>query len=287
METMWKARHFPNTRFAPDTIRSAISRASQTLRTASLDAYGQDVSPNGISHELYIREGQDESSYFEIERWLAVYRRLSPSGSALMRTSIPFDGQLQLQVDRTDSIVRVTHPTEERIEAVLAVFEEAPEHAGNTATRTTASPTHSGSQEPIQPSPIRVFVAHGRSSSWRSVADALRDDHGLEVLYFESLKRAGMTVNQVLETALGLATHAIAVMTAEDHLEGGIRRSRQNVIHEIGLFHGRLGFDRVIILHEASVERFSNMEGIIYIPFDANSPELSVAKIIAALDKAV
>ncbi|MGW1710427.1 TIR domain-containing protein [Streptomyces sp. NPDC002206] len=40
------------------------------------------------------------------------------------------------------------------------------------------------------------------------------------------------------------------VLTAEDTTDEGHRVARQNVIHEIGLFQGRHGFDRVLVLAE-------------------------------------
>ena len=43
--------------------------------------------------------------------------------------------------------------------------------------------------------------------------------------------------------------------------------ARENVVREIGLFQGRLGFNRAIILLEAGCSRFSNIDGPTYIPF--------------------
>ncbi|MGH2442129.1 MAG: TIR domain-containing protein, partial [Chloroflexota bacterium] len=38
--------------------------------------------------------------------------------------------------------------------------------------------------------------------------------------------------------------------------------ARRNVIHEAGLFQGRLGFERAIILLEEGCEEFSNIHGL-------------------------
>jgi hypothetical protein len=40
-----------------------------------------------------------------------------------------------------------------------------------------------------------------------------------------------------------------------------------NVIHEAGLFQGRLGFKKAILLLEETCEEFSNIHGLGYIPF--------------------
>ena len=40
-----------------------------------------------------------------------------------------------------------------------------------------------------------------------------------------------------------------------------------NVVHEAGLFQGRLGFDRAIVLLEEGCEEFSNISGLGQIRF--------------------
>jgi predicted nucleotide-binding protein len=57
------------------------------------------------------------------------------------------------------------------------------------------------------------------------------------------------------------------VATAEDEAADGTVHARQNVIHEIGLFQGRLGFARAIILLEEGCEEFSNIHGLGQIRF--------------------
>ncbi len=46
------------------------------------------------------------------------------------------------------------------------------------------------------------------------------------------------------------AAIAFLVMTAEDEQVHGTLRGRMNVIHEAGLFQGRLGFTKGIVLLE-------------------------------------
>jgi len=69
-----------------------------------------------------------------------------------------------------------------------------------------------------------------------------------------------------LSNMLDRATMAFLVMTAEE-LQGVVRRPRSNVIHEAGLFQGRLGFHRAIILLEDGCDAFSNVDGLNYIVF--------------------
>jgi predicted nucleotide-binding protein len=47
--------------------------------------------------------------------------------------------------------------------------------------------------------------------------------------------------------------------------------TRMNVIHEAGLFQGRLGFTRAIVMLEEGCEEFSNIEGLGQIRFPNNN----------------
>ena len=42
----------------------------------------------------------------------------------------------------------------------------------------------------------------------------------------------------------------------------GLVQARMNVIHEAGLFQGRLGFTKAIVLLEAGCSELSNIEGL-------------------------
>lgn len=63
----------------------------------------------------------------------------------------------------------------------------------------------------------------------------------------------------------------VIVVTAEDKTAKGDVRARQNVVHEIGLFQGRLGFEKVALLMQEGVEEFSNLAGLQHIPFKGNA----------------
>ena len=60
---------------------------------------------------------------------------------------------------------------------------------------------------------------------------------------------------------------ALLVATAEDEHADGTRTARLNVVHEIGLFQGKLGFTKAIVLLEDGCEEFSNIHGIGQIRF--------------------
>jgi len=63
------------------------------------------------------------------------------------------------------------------------------------------------------------------------------------------------------------STFAALVLTGEDEFKDGSVHPRENVIHEAGLFQGRLGFARAIVLLEGGAEEFSNIQGLQQIRF--------------------
>ncbi len=66
---------------------------------------------------------------------------------------------------------------------------------------------------------------------------------------------------------LDAAVVAFLIMTGEDEQADGKLHARMNVVHEAGLFQGRLGFTRAILLLEEGCEGFSNIEGLGQIRF--------------------
>jgi predicted nucleotide-binding protein len=114
----------------------------------------------------------------------------------------------------------------------------------------------------------RVFIGHGHSDQWKLLYQHLGDVHHFEVQAFESGSRAGHTIRDILEGLLESTDIALLVMTGEDAQPNtDLMRARQNVVHETGLFQGRLGFARGVILLEEGTEPFTNVDGIQYIPF--------------------
>ena len=104
-----------------------------------------------------------------------------------------------------------------------------------------------------------IFIGHGHSSNWRELNDFISE--GLKLPYdeFNRVPVAGVTNVARLATMLNQARIAFLVMTAEDEQAGGALRARENVVHEAGLFQGKLGFEKAIILLEEGCEEFSNI----------------------------
>jgi predicted nucleotide-binding protein len=113
----------------------------------------------------------------------------------------------------------------------------------------------------------------------------LHEKHGYDVEAYEVGARAGHSVCDVLEQMLNRSAFALLVLTAEDETADGSLRARQNVIHETGLFQGRLGFHRAIVLVEQGAEEFSNIAGIEQIRFGEGRIRETFGDVLATLKR--
>ena len=112
-----------------------------------------------------------------------------------------------------------------------------------------------------------VFIGHGRSLVWKDLKDFIQDKLKLPWDEFNRVPVAGVTNVERLSQMLNDAAIAFLVMTAEDEHSDGTSHARENVVHEAGLFQGKLGFSKAIILLEEGCEEFSNIQGLGQIRF--------------------
>lgn len=113
----------------------------------------------------------------------------------------------------------------------------------------------------------RIFIGHGRSSMWRELKDFLNDRLGLPWDEFNREAVAGINTFDRISEMLDSACFAFLIMTAEDQYSDSSTHARQNVVHEVGLFQGRLGPKKAIILLEEGCSEFSNIVGLSQIRF--------------------
>lgn len=125
----------------------------------------------------------------------------------------------------------------------------------------------------------RVFIGHGHSDDWKAIAAFVSNELGLVVEEYEKEPVVGHTVTARLEQMLATSSLAIIVMSPEDEQKGETLRARQNVVHEVGLFQGRLGFNRVIPVRHGNCEVFSNLSGINEIQYESDNWDAVFAKI--------
>ncbi len=112
----------------------------------------------------------------------------------------------------------------------------------------------------------RIFIGHGNSLQWLKLKDFVAK-LGLTHEEFNRVPVAGVTNVARLEEMLNNAKFAFLVMTAEDEQKDGSLQARMNVIHEVGLFQGRLGFSHAIVILEDGCKEFTNIQGLGQIRF--------------------
>lgn len=130
-----------------------------------------------------------------------------------------------------------------------------------------------------------VFIGHGRSPLWRELKDFIQDRLQLPWDEFNRVPVAGVTNQARLVEMLESAAVAFMIMTAEDETAEGAMQARMNVIHEVGLFQGRLGFTKAIVVLEEGCAEFSNIQGLGQIRFPAGNIGACFEEIRSVLER--
>ena len=255
---MKKEQTYRDIRFSADAMREAIR-----IFTDRVDNAGNKIE----LQRLKLDHGDATWHYDSTEEFLADFRRLSGFASLTLYAR---GLALEIAQYRDRAEVSVEAPSREVIATVFEVFEK---HAPQSKLPPKAKPV---------PPPV-IFIGHGRSMAWRDLKDHLSEKHGFRVETYETGARAGHTIRDILEDMVAKSSFAVLVMTAEDEQQSGQMRARQNVVHEAGLFQGRLGFARAIMLLEEGVEEFSNVQGVQYIRFAKNNIKETFGEVLATL----
>jgi predicted nucleotide-binding protein len=120
---------------------------------------------------------------------------------------------------------------------------------------------------------------------WRVLKDFISDTLALPWDEFNRVPIAGTTNIQRLSELLDQAAIAFLVLTAEDERADGVMQARQNVIHKAGLFQGRLGFARAIVMLEDGCAEFSNIQGLGHLKFPAGKIQGTFEDVRAVLTR--
>lgn len=122
-----------------------------------------------------------------------------------------------------------------------------------------------------------VFVVYGHDTTARNELEAMLRRWSLVPILIDQLASEGDTLIEKLERITGSASFAVVLATPDDE---GFRkgrpdekkfRARQNVVLELGMMLRALGRKRVAVLlpqlDEGVMERPSDIDGLIYIPY--------------------
>ncbi|MDP9590350.1 UNVERIFIED_ORG: putative nucleotide-binding protein [Shinella zoogloeoides] len=130
-----------------------------------------------------------------------------------------------------------------------------------------------------------VFIGHGRSLQWMALKDFVKDRLHLPHDEFNRVPVAGVTNIARLLEMLDAAAIAFIILTAEDEQKDGKMQARMNVIHEVGLFQGRLGFSRAVVMLEEGCEEFSNIQGLGQIRFPRGRIDAAFEEVRRVLER--
>lgn len=130
-----------------------------------------------------------------------------------------------------------------------------------------------------------VFLGHGRSEQWKVLADFLSNRLNLQFEEFNRVSSAGVSTQERLSEMLDRCGFAFLIMTTEDQQKDGSHHARENVVHEVGLFQGQMGWRKAIILLEEGCTEFSNIVGLGQIRFSRGNVATAFEEVRKVLER--
>lgn len=276
----------------PDTVKRAMYKMAGDPDLASLSdrssavsgvfsKYKQSVisiieSELAVGEDRFLTTKLDEIRALEILSGNDICRIWSPSGPVMTRDMIAL-GQGTKVPPHTS--------VKARVEALRLPFELCSRLAELADQLSDHLVRKSRKGQRSTPAGSHIFIGHGRSPLWREVKDFVQDRLRLPWDEFNRVPVAGVTNIARLSEMLDDAAFALIIMTAEDQRIDGELIARMNVVHEVGLFQGRLGFTRAIVLLEEGCAEFSNIQGLGQIRFPRGNIAACFEQVRAVLER--
>ena len=270
---MKKSKNFKRTVFSAEVLKKSVDVFDNIVETTgeSNDSCEDDT--------LVVYFADHSWQYDKIEEFIAGYRegtgvsfeRIRSVGANDNRSRFRLNVRMYYRELATE--VSVSAPHKHQIESVFEVFEES-------AIDAQLPEPAQEEQDKIDPT---ILIGHGSGQAWRDLKDHLHEQHGYTVQAYETGARAGHAIRDILQEMMSKSAFALLVLTCDDNVGDGKYRARQNVVHETGLFQGRLGFSRAIVLSEDGVEEFSNIAGIHQIRFSKEKIRECFGDVIATI----
>jgi len=130
----------------------------------------------------------------------------------------------------------------------------------------------------------RVFIIHGHDELLKKEVQLLLINAELDSVVLHEQPDKGRNILDKLIEESQDACYVIALLSPDDSLANGQLRARQNVIFEIGYFLGKLGKQNIRLLVKDNIEIPSDLQGILYEPFDKSGAwKTKILKEIAAV----
>jgi len=258
---MRKSVYFYNVKFSCEVISSSIKK---------LESFLNEKEPK-TSNEFIVKIGKETWQHDNESEFFADYSQNITFARYMKSYSYGKYG-LTIEFREANTKIAVQSPERHQIESIHQIFIQ-------NEKKCLLPPDQQGMKSPI------IFLGHGQSNQWRDLKDHLQDKHGYKIEAYEVGARAGHTVRDILEEMLTKSSFALLVMTAEDRDADGVMHARENVIHELGLFQGKLGFSRAIVLLEEGTNEFSNTQGIQQIRYSKNNIKETFGEVIATIKR--
>lgn len=246
-------RRYPGLKFSLSTIKKVVAKLDALFKEDLGAPYNTAMDEPSFRLTIALENG-DEWELDSRGEFYDFYRREDVTGATLVSTLHPTFEMTFLVYLGTEA--KLTHPDRSVLYEMFDLFEAGAAEASSSYPVT----------EDIASTRTAIFLGHGNSGTWRELKEFLELQH-YDVVTYETEKRLGDSVKETLERMLYRCNFAVLLHTAEDEQRDGAMRARQNVVHETGLFQGRLGFARAIIVREEQCDSFSNVEGINEIRF--------------------
>ena len=261
-----KEKRYDSIVFTPEVIRETINTLVSTLKEDEREQTGQQflIKISDKEKWSYDNEGEFFAEYIKRFEYARFAKSFSRGG-----------GSIEIWVHKVDTTVNISMRIRSDVEKVFYILES------NVDKCRIPEPPKPRKKRPR----VKIFIGHGHDNQWKDLKDHLHEKQGFEVEHYEHGARAGLTIKEVLDDMLTSSSFALLVLTGEDLDAEGELRARENVIHELGLFQGRLGWRRAIILKEEGVEEFSNIHGVNQIRFNKGNIQATYGEVLATLKR--
>jgi len=119
----------------------------------------------------------------------------------------------------------------------------------------------------------KIFLVHGHAAEPKQAVAGFLRSCGLEVIILHEKPNEGKTIIEKFEKHSDVG-FAVVLLTPDDigasaeHATDMRPRARQNVILELGYFMAKLGRGKVCCLYVEGVEKPSDYDGVLYVPYD-------------------
>lgn len=160
----------------------------------------------------------------------------------------------------------ISHATQ-RLQTLKELFEE------RIADTTPEVQVVTSLKNPVANNSKRVFIVHGHDNLSKETVARHLSKLKLDPIILHEQVNQGKTIIEKFEANSDVC-FAVVLITPDDvgyptnNPNKFKSRARQNVILELGFFMGKLGRNKVCVLHKGDVEFPSDYSGIVYIPLD-------------------